>query len=140
MKNFKFIINGNAYQVDVKSLEDNIAHIEVNGTRYDVEIEAKVKQTKTPKLMRPVIAGPPKPKIEKREGGSSTSVIAPLPGNILEILVNPGDIIKKGQKLLIMEAMKMENQVLAEKDGVVESIKVNVGQAVLQGDVLIEII
>ncbi|MGC9341774.1 MAG: biotin/lipoyl-containing protein [Bacteroidales bacterium] len=140
MKNFKFIINGNEYHVDLKGIEDNIAHIEVNGTRYDVEIERKVKQTKTPRLVRPVVSGPPKPEIDKKDRGDSTAVVAPLPGNILDILVNPGDIIKKGQKLLIMEAMKMENQILAEKDGVVESIKVQKGQAVLQGDVLIEII
>jgi biotin carboxyl carrier protein len=140
MKNFKFIINGNEYNVDLKGTEDNIAHIEVNGTLYDVEIERKLKQTKTPRLMRPVVSGPPKPEIDKKERGDSTPVIAPLPGNILDILVNPGDIIKKGQKLLIMEAMKMENQILAEKDGVVESIKVQKGESVLQGDVLIEII
>lgn len=140
MKNFKFIINGNEYNVDLKGIEDNIAHIEVNGTRYDVEIERKVKQTKTPKLIRPVVSGPPKPGIDKKDRGDSTPVLAPLPGNILDILVNPGDIIKKGQKLLIMEAMKMENQILAEKDGVVENIKVLKGQSVLQGDILLEII
>ena len=140
MKNFKFIINGNEYQVDVKEIDNNIAYIEVNGTKYNVEIERKVPQTKTPRLVRPVITGPPKPEIDKKERGDSTPVLAPLPGNILEIFVNPGDIIKKGQKLLIMEAMKMENQVLAEKDGVVESIKIQPGQSVLQGDILIEII
>ena len=140
MKNFNFTINGNTYQVDVKSLEDNIAHIEVNGTRYDVEIETRLKQTKTPILIRPVVKSPPKPEIDKKDRGDSSPVSAPLPGNILKIMVNPGDIIRKGQLLLVMEAMKMENQVLAEKDGVIESIKVQVGQAVLQGDILIEII
>jgi biotin carboxyl carrier protein len=140
MKNFKFTINGNEYVVDIKDLEDNIANIEVNGTPYNVEIERKVKQTKTPRLVRPVSKVPSKPEIDKKEKGSSFPVLAPLPGNILEIFVKPGDIIKKGQKLLVMEAMKMENQVLSEKDGVIESIKVQLGQAVLQGDVLFEII
>lgn len=140
MKNFKFIINGNEYNVDLKGIEENIAHIEVNGTRYDVEIEHKVKQTKTPKLIRPVVSGPPKPGIDKKDRGDSTPVLAPLPGSILDILVNPGDIIKKGQRLVVMEAIKMENQILAEKDGVVENIKVLKGQSVLQGDILLEII
>lgn len=140
MKEFKFIINGNEYHVEVKGMEEDIAYIEVNGTRYDVEIEKKTKPTKTPRLVRPVTTGAPKPEIDKKDRGDSTPVTAPLPGNIIEILVSPGDIIKKGQKLLVMEAMKMENQVLAEKDGVVESIKVELGQSVLQGDVLIEII
>ena len=140
MKNFKFIINGNEYEVGFKGLDENIAHIEVNGTTYNVEIERKVKQSKTPKLVRPVIKGPSKPEIDKKDGGSATPVTAPLPGNILEILVNPGDIIKKGQKLMVMEAMKMENQILASTDGVVENIKVQPGQSVLQGDVLLEII
>lgn len=140
MKNFKFIINGNEYEVGFKGLDDNIAHIEVNGTTYDIEIERKVKQSKTPKLVRPVKKGPSKPEIDKKDGGSATPVTAPLPGSILKILVNPGDIIKKGQKLMVMEAMKMENQILASTDGVVENIKVQPGQSVLQGDVLLEII
>ncbi len=140
MKSFKFIINGNEYHVDMKGLDENIAHLEVNGTVYEVELDRKVKSSKTPRLVRPVSVGPPKPEIDKQDAGTSIPVTAPLPGNILEILVNPGDIIKKGQKLLIMEAMKMENQVLAEKDGVIEKIHVNKGQSVLQGDVLFDII
>jgi biotin carboxyl carrier protein len=140
MKNFKFIINGNEYEVDLKGFDDNIAQIEVNGTTYDVEIERKLKQSKTPKLIRPVQKGPSKPTIDKKDGGEATPVTAPLPGNILEIVVNPGDIIKKDQKLMVMEAMKMENQILASRDGVVENIKVKPGDSVLQGDVLLEII
>ena len=140
MKSFKFKIHGNEYVVDIKDIEDNIANIEVNGTPYNVEIERKIKQIKTPKLMRTVSKVPSKPEIDKKEKGSSFPVLAPLPGNILEIFVKPGDIIKSGQKLLVMEAMKMENQVLSEKNGVVESVKVVPGQIVLQGDVLFEII
>jgi len=140
MKSFKFLIHGTEFNVDVTGIEDNVASIEVNGTKYDVQIEQKLKQSKTPKLLRPVVSGVPKPVIDKKEKGSASPVKAPLPGNILSIAVKPGDIIKKGQLLLIMEAMKMENQVLAEKEGVVESIKVEPGQGVLQGDVLLELI
>ncbi len=63
---------------------------------------------------------------------------APLPGKILSIKVTKGDIVKKGDVILIMEAMKMENNVLASKDGVVEVIKVQPGDTVLEGDVLLE--
>lgn len=140
MKTFKFTINGNQYNVDVKDIEDNIAHLEVNGTKYEIEIEKKVKKTKTPTIVRSGSTGPAKPEIDKREKGSATPILAPLPGNIIEIVVKPGDIVKKDQKLMVMEAMKMENQILADKDGVIESIKVGISQAVLQGDVLLEII
>lgn len=140
MKKFKFTIKGNDYEVKINDIEDNIAHIEVNGSEYNIELHREVKQaSKTPKLVRkPVEKRPGEGTITKSAGGGGIKVQAPLPGNIFKILVKVGDEIKKGDNLLIMEAMKMENNVLAEKDGVVKTIKVNVGDAVLQGDVLIE--
>jgi len=140
MKNYKFTINGNEYAVDIKDIENNTVHLEVNGTPYDVEIDRKLKSSKTPTLIRTDSPVPHKPRIEKKEGGSAFAISSPLPGLIIDIYVKPGDIIKQGQKILSMEAMKMINQVLSEKDGVVESIKVVAGQNVLQGDTLIEII
>jgi len=140
MKHFKFKINGNEYTVDVNGIEDEIAYIEVNGTKYEVEIDRKVKKSKTPTIVRPVSKEPPKPKIDKREGGSAHPVQSPLPGTILNIKVKTGDIIQKGSLLMTMEAMKMENQVLADRAGVVENIFVHPGDAVLQGDVLLEIV
>jgi biotin carboxyl carrier protein len=85
MKTFKFTINGNQYNVDVKDIEDNIAHLEVNGTKYEIEIEKSFKKTKTPTIVRSVSTVPPKPDIDKHEKGSATPVLAPLPGNIIEI-------------------------------------------------------
>ena len=140
MKSYKFTINGNEYQVEIKSIDDNIAIMEVNGTKYSVELHRKMKQTKTPMLMRAETTGPSKPHIEKKEKGSASAVLSPLPGTIVNIFVKPGDIIVKGQKIMSMEAMKMENIILAEKKGVVESIHVINGQSVLQGDILLEII
>ncbi len=136
MKKFKFKISGNEYGVHIKSIEDNIASIEVNGTPYEVEIERETKATKTPTLVRKVVSK--QENIKKREGGSASPVKAPLPGKIMSINVRKGDIVKKGDVLLIMEAMKMENNVLASKDGVVERIKVQPGDNVLEGDVLLE--
>lgn len=140
MKKFKFTIHGNEYSVDVHGIEGNQAHLEVNGTAYDVEIHRKVKQSKTPTIVRPAIKEPPKPSIDKKEGGSSHPILAPLPGSILSLKVEKGDIVKKGQLLLIMEAMKMENQVLSDRAGVVENVMVRDGSTVLQGDMLLEIV
>jgi len=126
--------------VDVHGIEDNLAHLEVNGTPYNVELHRQIKASKTPTIVRPAIKQPLNPDIHKKEGGSSHPVLAPLPGSITKLEVGMGDIVKKGQLLLIMEAMKMENQVLADRAGVVESIRVKPGDAVLQGDVIMEIV
>lgn len=139
MKKFKFTISGDEYDVNIKDIEENVAQIEVNGTRYEVEIHREVKATKTPKLVRkPVVQQPGEGQIKKQATGGYP-VKAPLPGTILKINVAEGDTIKAGQNLMVMEAMKMENQVLSEKDGQVKAIKVKEGDAVLQDDVLIEI-
>lgn len=140
MKQFKFTIHGNEYMVDVHGMEDNVARLEVNGTAYEVEVHRPARKTKTPTIVRTPERDPARPSIEKREGGSSHRILAPLPGNIQEIKVNRGEIVKKGHLLLVMEAMKMENRVLADRAGVVETIHVNQGDAVLQGDILIEIV
>ncbi len=137
MKKFDFTVAGNRYKVEVKDFEDSIATIEVNGTTYEVEVHQEVKKTKTPKLVRKeVVRKPGEGMVQKSTGASS--IKAPLPGNIFKINVAPGDAIKKGDVLLVMEAMKMENNVLAEKDGIVKTIKVGLGDAVLQNDILIE--
>lgn len=137
MKKFNFKIRGNKYSVHIKSIENNIAQIEVNGTAYEVELEQEVKPSKTPTLIRKVVHSKAE-NIEKKEGGASTPVKAPLPGKILQVKVSVGNKVKKGDVLLIMEAMKMENEVMASKDGVIEAIKVNIGDNVLEGDVLLE--
>ncbi len=142
MKNFKFNISGNDYEVEVIKLEGNLAEIEVNGTLYHVEIERKKTESKTPILVRPTVPNPAgsheikktdKPKITVHE------IRAPLPGTIMQIFVKPGDRIKRNDKLLVYEAMKMENNLMAEKDGEIKAIKVSVGDNVMQGDVLLEI-
>jgi biotin carboxyl carrier protein len=140
MKKFKFTINGNDYTVDVNGIEENLAKLEVNGTPYNVELHRQVKASKTPTLVRSAIKQEIKPDIQKREGGSSHPILAPLPGSITKLEVGKGDIVEKGQLLLIMEAMKMENRVLADRAGVVEHIRVQQGDTVLQGDIILEII
>ena len=139
MKKYKFTIKGNQYEVKVNDFEDEVAQIEVNGTEYNVQIHREVKPVKTPRLVRkPVEHKPGEGSIQKSSSGAVILVKSPLPGNIFKIITSEGAVVKKGDNLLIMEAMKMENNILAEKDGVVKTIKVKLGDAVLQGDVLIE--
>lgn len=142
MKKFKFTIHGNIYEVEILGFEDNIAKVEVNGTPYDVEVQRDLKMTKTPTLVR---AEAPSPKGKETRIPRSPShttnqaVKSPLPGTIIQVLVKAGDKVAMGQKLLTMEAMKMENNVLAEKAGTIRSVLVKAGDTVLQNDVLVEI-
>ena len=141
MKKYKFSIRGNDYDVEIKEFEGNIATIEVNGTSYEVNVHnVDVKTSKTPTLVRPVIPIDRKDsKIKKSVSSRAVTVKAPLPGSIFKILKNEGDEVKKGDAILIMEAMKMENKITAEKDGKIISLKVKEGDTVLQNDVLAEI-
>ena len=143
MKKFKFTINGNIYETEVLSIEDNIAEIEVNGTLYKVEVDKTMKTTKTPNLVRQVAvpstdSHPSVAKTSSPEGPKGAgSIKSPLPGVILEMFVREGDIVKMGQRLLMLEAMKMENNIEADKDGKVVSILKHKGDSVMEGDVLI---
>jgi biotin carboxyl carrier protein len=137
MKKFKFTISGYDYEVQINDFDDNVAELEVNGTPYKVEVHQEVKTSKTPRLVRkPVVKKAGEGQIKK--SGGASAVKAPLPGTIMSVAVKEGDSVTKGQTLLVMEAMKMENNVLAESDGVVSSVKIAPGDAVLQDDVLIE--
>ncbi|MFV0403797.1 MAG: acetyl-CoA carboxylase biotin carboxyl carrier protein [Bacteroides graminisolvens] len=140
MKQYKYKINGNLYNVTVNDIEENIARVEVNGTPYTVEMDKPVKATPKP-VTRPASApktstGAP---VVARPAATSTKsgIKSPLPGVILDIKVKEGDTVKKGQLIAILEAMKMENNINADKDGVVSAVKVNKGDSVLEGTDLI---
>lgn len=141
MKKFKFTIRGNEYEVEIKDIEGDIATIEVNGSCYEVEIHQEmVKTTKTPTLVRSRVAVDRKDsKIKKTVSSRAYLLTAPLPGSIFKILKHEGDEVKKGDTIMIMEAMKMENNIQSEKEGKIVSLKVKEGDAVLQNDVLAEI-
>ena len=138
MKKFKFTIRGNDYDVEVKKIEDDVATIDVNGSNFKVEIHRKKQTTKTPTLVRKPVPKNNVGVIEKKDS-SAYKVKAPLPGTIVSLSVKEGDTVTKGQTVLIMEAMKMENNINTEKEGTVIKILVNAGDTVLQNDVLIEI-
>ncbi len=139
MKEYKLKIHGNDYHVHIRETEANIIRLEVNGSSYEVEMEKEVQTTKTPVLVR----GGTKPahQVDDLKTSASTKKIsAPLPGTVLKVLVKEGDEVKTGDALMILEAMKMENTILAESSGKIKSIKVQENSTVLQGDQLLEII
>ena len=143
MKEYKYKINGNLYNVVIGDIEDNIAHVEVNGTHYTVEMEKKPKAEVAPKpVARPAAPAPapapastPAPTAKPAAGKSGVKY--PLPGVILDIKCNVGDEVKKGQTLIILEAMKMENSINADKDGKITAINVSKGESVLEGTDLV---
>ncbi len=145
MKNFKFTINGNEYEAEILGVEENTAEVSINGVNYTVEIDRKIHTTKTPKLVRtmavpstdshPSVSKTASPAAPKGTG----NIKSPLPGVILDIYVREGDMVKIGQKLIMLEAMKMENNINADKEGKVISIKVGKGDNVMEGDILIVI-
>jgi biotin carboxyl carrier protein len=149
MKEYKFKINGHEYAVAVENIENGVAKVAVNGNSYEVEVQSNT-------LLKP---GPAKPvavapasysntpavtpaKINQSApagGGSASPLKSPLPGVVLEVKVREGDAVKAGQLVMILEAMKMENNIDAHKDGVIKRIEKRQGDSVLEGDTLITI-
>ena len=139
MKEYRYKINGNLFKVTVGDIEDNHVKVEVNGTSYAVELEKSSK----PKI-RPVVrtasttpVAPPPTVMRPAVAGSKSGIKSPLPGVILEIKVKEGDVVKRGQTLLVLEAMKMENDIKSDRDGKVTSINVSKGESILEGTDLI---
>ena len=134
MKEYKFKINGYLYNVSINSLQNDTAVVVVNGREYIVNIESVEKNQKSNQSAE-------SSELPKEEPGTTSknairNIKSPLPGIIVEINVKPGDSVKKGQKIAVIEAMKMENEITADCDGVVSEIKVKVGDSVLEGAVI----
>jgi len=144
MKNYKFTVNGNKYSVDIIDIEDQVATVEVNGTPYQVELEMEVcKPVVAPKPVVKV-ATTPTPQVAPAVATSQSAapsggnvIKSPLPGAVLDIFVKVGDTVKQGQHVIKLEAMKMENLIDADHDGVVKEIRVQKNDSVMEGDVLI---
>ena len=134
MKNYKFKINGKNYEVNIGEAEGKTLHVNVNGADYQVELEnapaaaavqaAPAAQTAA---SAPAAAAAPKP------AGAGVTVKSPLPGIIISVDVKEGQAVKRGQKVAVIEAMKMENEILAESDGTVIAVHAGKGDSVLEG-------
>jgi len=152
MKDYSLKINGHNYSVQIDDVNEasTVAHVVVNGVDYEVEIEGAKAST----LSKPQVAPAPKsansamitpssatpsPRIAAAAPSSGYSVKCPLPGTVLSVKVAAGDTIAAGQTLVVLEAMKMENNIDADRGGVVKQVLVQQGATVMEGDVLIVI-
>ena len=138
MKTYKFKINGKDYEVAINSVEGRNASVTVNGADYQVELEnAPAAAPAAPAVQSapapaPAAAAPAAP-AAKPAAGAGRKVVSPLPGVIIEVSVKEGQAVKAGQKVAVIEAMKMENEIAAESDGTVTAIHVAKGDSVLEG-------
>lgn len=135
MKKFKFKINESEYEVTVNEIEQNIAEIEVNGTPFTVQIERSEKSGSTSNR-KP--AGKVTPINTPTRIVVGSSIKSPLPGVVVKVLVHAGQSVKRGDVLLTMESMKMENNILAEEDCIISKVHVQPGQSVMQDDILVD--
>ena len=152
MKTYSYTINGAAYEVKIESIKGSTAKVNVNGLAFDVEIHGNLSEGDLPNVeagaapaaaAAPVAAAsatvPAASAAVKGAAGAGTPVKAPLPGVVTKVLVAAGQSVKKGDTVLVLEAMKMENNITAECDGAVTGICCAAGDSVMEGDTLVTI-
>lgn len=151
MKQYKYTINGADYDVTIDSLNGNKAKVIVNGMSFDVEMQGTLNESDLPDApaadasaapAAPKAAAPaaaPKAAAPAGAPGKGKPVKAPLPGVVTAINVNVGQKVKKGETIVVLEAMKMENNIAAECDGTVTSVCVAQGDSVMEGTVLVTV-
>lgn len=144
MKTYKFKINGKDYDVTIGEAEGKMLQVNVNGADYQVELEnapASAPAAAAPAAAAPAAAtpAPAAPAAPKAPAGAGEKVNSPLPGVIVEVSVKEGQAVKSGQKVAVLEAMKMENEISAPKDGTITAIHVNKGDSILEGAPIVTI-
>lgn len=148
MAKYQYTIQGVDYDVEINEVEGSLAKVNVNGIDFDVELKQPIsvgKQMKKVKLEKPVAApvtaaatgAAPVP--APVEAGSGAKVLAPLPGTVTEVCVKVGDAVAMGDTVVVLEAMKMQNNIEAENSGTVTSVLVSKGDTVMEGAPLITI-
>ena len=138
MRTYSYTVNGARYDVTIESLRDQVAKLNVNGIAFDVEIlGAPLTEGDLPEVA--AAAAPAAAPAAKGAAGEGTPVAAPLPGVVTKVLVAAGQAVKKGDTVVVLEAMKMENNITAECDGKVTGICVAAGDSVLEGTTLVTI-
>ena len=155
MKTYKYKVQGVDYEVEIAEVEGKIAHVNVNGIPFEIEMQKPINAAKHPALAatkRTAPAAPvtpaapvqsaqpvakPQPAQPAAAAGAGTPVKAPLPGTINAINVKVGDTVAVGDVVIVLEAMKMQNNIEAENAGTVTSILVNPGDSVMEGAVML---
>lgn len=157
MKTYKYKVQGVDYEVEIVDIEGKIANVSVNGIPFEIEMQKPINAAKHPELAAtkrsasvaaPVSPAPqpvaqPAAQPQKAQpvapAGAGNAVKAPLPGTITALNVKVGDQVIEGQVVVILEAMKMQNNIESEFAGTVTSITVNPGDSVMEGSVLMTI-
>ena len=151
MSKYQYNVNGVNYDVEIEDIHDNVAVVNVNGRTFEVEMKHAMKkkpapahvETPKPKVApvaaAPVTSKPAAPASAAAEPGAGTKIMAPLPGTITEVKVIVGQTVKEGETVVILEAMKMQNNIEAEISGTITSVLVNKGDTVMEGTALVTI-
>lgn len=141
MKEFTFKINGAEYKCAVEEVEAGLTNVTVNGKSYQVETPKQEKPVARPVAPKAAPAPAAALKTEAKPAAAVSAdgvkVKSPLPGSVIKVLVSEGQAVKRGDTLLTLESMKMENAIMAEQDGTVKQVVVTPGQNVMQDDVLV---
>lgn len=148
MAKYEYTVKGVNYEVNINEIEGTLAQVTVNGIPFEVEMKTPISMGKqitkvaAPKPQAaPVQGTAPKPQAapEPVKAGEGTKVLSPLPGTITSIAVKVGDAVAVGDTVVVLEAMKMQNNIEAENAGTITSIMVNPGDSVMEGAVLVTI-
>lgn len=143
MKEYRYTIDGNKYEVAINEVNDTTAKVTVNGAEYTVEWEKPVEEKPVVKVQpvaaKPTVAAAAPAATPAAAPVNGHAIKTPLPGVIIDVKVNVGDTVKKGDTVVVLEAMKMENNINADRDGKVTAVQVAKGDTVADGAVLIVI-
>ena len=148
MAKYEYKVKGVDYVVEIQDIEGNIANVTVNGIPFEVEMKQPVKSSKQKVKLTDGQNNISASSVASSDSASSSkqatpaagkAVVAPLPGTINEIKVKVGDKVNTGDTVVVLEAMKMQNNIDAETSGTITSINVNKGDAVMEGDTLVTI-
>lgn len=152
MNKFQYKVQGVDYDVEIEELEGNVAKVQVNGIKFEVELKQPInpahairkkpevhQQTSAAPQQAPASQAPAAAAAQPAASATGSQVKAPLPGTITSVNVKVGDVVKDGDTVVVLEAMKMQNNIETEFSGTVTSILVNQGDSVLEGAVLLTI-
>ena len=151
-KKYQYKVQGVDYEVDIEEVEGNIAKVNVNGIPFEVELQQPINAAKHPSMVKPKVAAPAvapaaapqaapaaQPAPSAQPAANGTPLKAPLPGTITTVNVKVGDQVSAGDTVVVLEAMKMQNNIEAENSGIVTAINVSPGDSVMEGAVLLTI-